>query len=276
MPTHHIYQIFYSDRTRAELDPGFLPLDNQDNDRPDWREYWPIRHFLLNNTLEPEAHYGFFSPKFRFKTNLDAAVVHDFVQRHGANYDFISFSPFFDQMALPLNIVEQTIAAHPQSLEAFQQCAALVAPGFRTEASAMTSLNTVFCNYFVAKPRFWAEWLRNCEMIFQIAEGDQTALAGELNRLASYGTQTAPTKVFVIERVASLLLWSQPQWKVVSYDPMLLPLSTSQAAGPELAVLDALKIAYSVSSRAQYLAVFSHLRQTCLQRRQSTAAEAAT
>ena len=42
-----IHQIYYSEQTRAELDPGFLPLDNSANERPDWREYWPIRRFLL-------------------------------------------------------------------------------------------------------------------------------------------------------------------------------------------------------------------------------------
>ena len=39
----YAYQIYYSEQTRDALDPGFLPLDNLANPRPDWREYWPIR-----------------------------------------------------------------------------------------------------------------------------------------------------------------------------------------------------------------------------------------
>lgn len=46
MTNLHIHQIFYSDDTRRTLDPGFIPLDNLANERPDWREYWPIRKFL--------------------------------------------------------------------------------------------------------------------------------------------------------------------------------------------------------------------------------------
>ena len=39
-------------------------LDNLRNERPDWREYWPIRRFLLEGTPDPDAFYGFFSPRF--------------------------------------------------------------------------------------------------------------------------------------------------------------------------------------------------------------------
>jgi len=50
-PRTHIFQIYYSNATREALDPGFVPLDNIRNERPDWREYWPIRRHLLNNSL---------------------------------------------------------------------------------------------------------------------------------------------------------------------------------------------------------------------------------
>jgi hypothetical protein len=62
-----IYQIYYSEATKAHNDPGFLPMDNLANERPDWREYWPIRNYLLNNNLEEDTRYGFLSPKFEAK-----------------------------------------------------------------------------------------------------------------------------------------------------------------------------------------------------------------
>ena len=109
MTEARIHQIYYSEQTHAELDPGFLPLDNSANERPDWREYWPMRRFLLGRELEPEAYYGFFSPKFKQKTTLTAAAVNDFVRQRGGAADVISFSPFFDQMAFPLNIMELAV-----------------------------------------------------------------------------------------------------------------------------------------------------------------------
>ena len=41
-----IYQIYYSKETRSKLDPGFIPLDNTENQRPDWREFWCIKSFF--------------------------------------------------------------------------------------------------------------------------------------------------------------------------------------------------------------------------------------
>ena len=37
---------FFDEATRALLDPGFLPLDNTANRRPEWYELWVIREFL--------------------------------------------------------------------------------------------------------------------------------------------------------------------------------------------------------------------------------------
>jgi hypothetical protein len=262
-----VFQIYYSDLTRAEVDPGFVPLDNMANERPDWREYWPIRNFLLNNALDPRIHYGFFSPKFRAKTGLDSAFVHDFVNRHGGHADVISFSPFFEEMALPLNIVEQAVQHHSDSIDTFSECAALIAPEFRIDQSVMTSRNTIFCNFFVAKADFWAEWLRRCEQLFEIAERADTPLAAGLNRVVSYGAWTAPAKVFVIERVASLLLWSQPRWVAMAAD---LPQSPA-GPNPELLVLDALKQACATTGKQSYLTVYRQLRGRIAERQRVAA-----
>jgi hypothetical protein len=52
MSNAQIFQIFYDAQTKKSLDPDFLPLDNLENSRPDWREYWPMRNYLLNNALD--------------------------------------------------------------------------------------------------------------------------------------------------------------------------------------------------------------------------------
>lgn len=265
-----VHQIYYSAETRAELDPGFLPLDNGTNERPDWREYWPMRRFLLSQTLEPHRYYGFFSPKFARKTTLNADIVHRFIQQQDGTADVISFSPFFDQMALPLNVLELASLAH-DSQEIFAQCAAMIVPEFRMDRAVMSSLNTVYCNYFVAKPAFWMEWLSKCEQIFDLAEQGLTPLGRSLSQLVPYDAGSAPAKVFVIERVASLLLWAQSRWRVTAFNPILLPrygsARTTGASDADLMVLDALKIAYTRSGAEQYMAVYQQLRERLVQRR---------
>lgn len=270
MPEPKLYQIYYSEQSRAALDPGFLPLDNSANERPDWREYWPIRRFLLDTRLDPDCYYGFFSPKFREKTGLDATAVRSFIEQHGGAADVIGFSPFFDQIAFPLSIMEQAIGSHGECLETLKQCAAMIAPGFDIAQSVTTSADTIFCNYFVAKPAFWSEWLVQCERIYQLAEEPVTALGIELNRTVSHGAGTAPLKVFMIERVASLLLWAQRNWVVRSCDPAQLPLSPSPLAKvlslADLSILDALKIAYDRSGFERFLSLYAQLRGKVLQR----------
>src|SRR5476651_1635003 len=97
-----IYQIAYG--KHEELDPGFRVLDNSSNERPDWFEYWPIRNFLLGKPLEEDCFYGFLSPKFKEKTNLSAAAVHEFVSREGSTADVILLSPSLHLTAYHLNV----------------------------------------------------------------------------------------------------------------------------------------------------------------------------
>src|SRR6185312_15473260 len=235
-----------------------------------WREYWPIRRFLMAGDLDPQAYYGFFSAKFREKTGLDAAAVRAFIGQCAGTADVIAFSPYFDQIAFPLNIMEQAIGSHGECLDALRQCATLIAPGFELAQSVTTSANTIFCNYFVAKPGFWSEWLRQCERTYQLAEECLTPLGQELNRVVTHGAGTAPLKVFVIERVATLLLWAQRQWVVRSYDPAQLPLSPSPLARllsiADLSILDALKVAYERTGLERFLSLYAQLRGKVLQR----------
>ena len=258
-----IHQIYYSAQTRDALDAGFIGLDNLHNERPDWREYWPIRKFLQSEPMNEAAFYGFFSPKFRAKTGLDSFAVLDFAARHADSADVILFSPFFDQIAYPLNVFEQGAMQHPDTLGTFRECAQIVAPGIDFEGLIMDSTNTVFCNYFVARPAFWREWLGKCEALFDLAEARSSDLAKRLNASTSHEGGGAPTKVFVIERIASLMLATDKRWNAKAHNAMSLPWSKAPTAQfqLEMAFLDALKIAYASQGHPQYLDAFHRLRQ---------------
>lgn len=263
----YIHQIYYSEQTQHDNDNGFIGLDNLANARPDWREYWPIRDYLLNNRLNEEDYYGFFSPKFKLKTNLDSAAVHEFVSMHAGEVDVFLFSPFFDQGAFSLNIFEQGATQHQDIMAAFQGSVAMLAPNVDLTTLVMDSRNIVFCNYFVAKPAFWKVWLENCELIFGIAEENKTELAASLNASTNHDGGVAPNKVFLIERIASLLLSTQQNWKVKAYNSLLLPLSAARIANypRELLQLDSLKIASVSQGYPQYLSVFSLIRQSIIE-----------
>ncbi len=263
---HQVHQIFYSEKTRAENDPGFVPLDYLSNDRPDWREYWPMRRFLLSTELDEHTAYGFLSPKLAQKTNLGADDVHRFIAQ--ADADVFLFSPFFDQSALFMNVFEQAGVQHPDIAPVLAAATALIEPSVPAKQLLMNSTNTVFCNYIVAKPRFWRLWLTLCERLFTVAEAGTSDLARALNASTDHLGGAAPAKVFVLERVASLLLTTRRDFHVRAHDPIGMPMAlpAMEAYAAELCTLDALKIAHGVQPREAYLAQFSAIRQSVIER----------
>ncbi len=261
-----LHQICYSDATRAAVEPGFVPLDYRSNERPDWREYWPIRRHLRTATLDEDIAVGFFSPKFRQKTGLGADDVRRFVADTEA--DVVLFSPFFDQSAFFLNVFEQASLQHPGIGPVLDAAAAVVAPGVPAARLVMSSRDTVFCNFLVARPRFWRLWLDRCETLFAVAEAADTDVGRALNADAVHLGGDAPAKVFMIERVASLLLACRRDLAVRAFDPMRLPYAASAMApfAAELAAMDALKVAHAVQPFDGYMAQFSALRQSIVGR----------
>jgi hypothetical protein len=254
----HIFQIFYNQETKNSLDPGFLPLDNGDNSRPDWREYYPIRNYLKNNTLIEDDLYGFFSPKFKLKTGLSAKDCLSFINNHANDVDVIAFSPLFDLGACFQNSFLQCISQHPNSRSAIESSLKLLNPNLDINELVMHSNNIIFCNYFVAKPKFWNVWLETCELIWSECESNTSPLAIELNTMAKGHDTAAPIKTFVIERIASLLLATNKSWHVEIYDPFKLPFSTARVSHEKSALIqmDALKIAYATQKRPEYLNLF--------------------
>ena len=222
-----IHQIAYSPETLAGVDPGFRALDNLANSRPDWWEYWPVRRFLRETPLRDEAFYGFLSPRFRDKTGLSAVQVHEFVAAAASDADVITFSPQVDMGAFFLNLFEQNEMFDPGFTEASQ--AFFDAIGYPVELGnlMMDSRQVVISNYFVARRGFWSAWLAINERLFEICEGPDSALKGMLIAPTTYrnGTQR---KVFLSERIASLLLATQPQWRVRAFNPYGLAWSASR------------------------------------------------
>lgn len=260
-----IRQIFYSEATRQQLDPGFIPLDNC-NQRPDWREYWPIRGFLQQNTFDENTLYGFFSPKFGQKTTLTSAAVREFLATVPRDIDVVGFSPFFDQGAVHLNTFEQAATNHANSWPVFEQAVAFVAPGLDPHNVVMDSRHSIFCNYFVATAAFWRRWLAVNEVLFSVAEAGTSALAQLLNAPLPYANGFVPAKVFVQERVVSLLLLGERHWRTRHFDPLRLPMSGSIISPypADLLVLDALKTAAIETGHDNYLKLFQQVRNTLL------------
>jgi len=100
----NIYQIFYDEITRANLDPGFIPLDNSHPKIKGWYEFWPILNFLNNHKLDEGDWYGFLSPKFESKIGLCSKDLLEMIEQNSNRADVLLLSPEWDQISYFINV----------------------------------------------------------------------------------------------------------------------------------------------------------------------------
>jgi hypothetical protein len=257
----HLYHIAYSAETSQPNEDGYLILDNTANERPDWREYWPMRKFLLTSSLDEQAYYGFFSPKFAHKTGLSYAQVMAFIGAHGPETDAFLFSPQADVGALFINVFEGGDAADPGFLNVCQELFGSIGIAVDLRTLVMDSRTVVHSNFIIARPKFWRQWLELNDKIFSIAE---SAEPSELQTQLLFATTypgAVQRKVFIVERTASLLLTLYP-WKTAAANPFTMGWSVQLIHHWKEAILaDALKIAMREQAYPEYFAAYSRLRE---------------
>jgi hypothetical protein len=255
----HAFQILNHYTPRDNLDPGFEVLDNSANERPDWFEYWPIRNYLLGTALNEDAFYGFLSPKFKLKTNLDAAAVHEFIRTAPANADVVLLSPSIHASAYYLNVFEHGDAEHPGLLNTAGEFFARIGRPTQLSELISDSRNTVHSNYFIARPRFWRAWLALTEQLYSIAESPNDALGSLLRTPTHYrGSVGVQMKIFLMERLATWILCTDPSFLAWVRDPFAARSRIYKL--PVALICDALKIAYTSERRGQYKDVFMLVR----------------
>ena len=254
----HGFVISYTADIYNNVQAPFSPLDNRDNPRPDWQEYWPIRQFLLNENLIEDHYYGFFSPRFQEKTGLNAAQLVDYVTKQEADHDIILFSPQPDMGAFFLNIFDQNELFDPGFKASSQSFINFAELDIDISKIVMDSSNIVFSNYFFAKPKFLRRWIDLCEILFNTCENHPNIaqLHGWLHN-TNYrdGIQR---KVFLLERIASLIISTENEWRSHAHSPFLFAYSGSKLNKfPKEAVkCDALKIAYNKTQDNTFLNIY--------------------
>lgn len=253
MPSAFVYQIRY--HVSQQIDGDLLALDNTANERPDWFEYWTIRTFLRTQPLDDNAFYGFLSPRFKSKTNLSGREVHEFIRRHGSAADVLLFTPSLHLTAYYLNVFKYGDSCHPGLVGLATRIFRRIGRPTNFDTLITHSGNEVYCNYFVARPRFWRAWLEVTERLFEIAESKDDPLGIELRRPTKYrGGESVEIKVFLIERVATWLLAREPQFVVKARDPFIARSRLYKLPGA--IVCDAVKVAYRQNGRSRE---FAHL-----------------
>ena len=256
-----LFQIGWSDDVLQQIEPGYGVLDNRFDDRHDWREYWPIRKFLLGQALDEQTYYGFFSPKFITKVGLSHSAVLEFIAAAPEETDVFTFSPQPDMGSFFLNVFEQNELFDPGFVTASEAFLAAAGMPLALSNLVMDSRQIVFSNFIVAKPAFWRSWLALNEKLFAVCEGEDTLLKTMLTHATTYPGKVE-RKVFLMERIASLLLTITPSWKVRAYDTFQCAWSATKLGEQKLeaVISDALKIAMREQGYPEYATAFNIMR----------------
>lgn len=253
-PRVRAYQIVYDDVTRAERDPGFEPLENVNCERPDWFEYWPIRTYLHTMPLDESTLYGFVSPRFHEKTKRTSADVNHFIQT-SQDADVYSLSPFPCHCAAFLNVFEHTDFFFGGFVDHVADFFAQFDPNVDLHKLVNHSDNTIFSNFFFAKPKFWREWLRICDKLHKDTKDGQHFLNSKCNYFKSDGSiKVVEAKVFAMECVASYLLARSDQFSSISYPSRLMPVTSAYGKlRHDISQLDELKRQWLKTGEVKFL-----------------------
>lgn len=262
-----IHQLYYDEASKAMLDPGFVPLNNLKNERPDWFEFWVMLNFLRHTPLQDNAWYGFLSPKFKNKTGLQANDLHQALTLHGHATDVVLASPHWDQMAYFLNPWEQGEAWHPGLTHMSQYFFREAGHDVDLTSLVMDSDTTVFCNYIVAKKDFWLAWLTLAERLFAMFE-DPHSVMRQFPAHTSYGSAQCqyPMKTFMQERLASFVL-ATGRYRTLKFGrtlqaPIYKPLfGNSETNRRLLQTCDVLKSKYREKTDPAYLEMYWKIRR---------------
>lgn len=267
MTNIRIHQIFYDWPTRRQTLPGFIPLDNSQNKRPDWFELWSILEYLEGNTLEDDCWYGFLSPKFSEKSGFNAGQVFRFIEARGQGKNVALFSPGWDQLAYFKNPWEQGELWHPGVTALTQRFLDDTGRNIDLDNLVTDSRTSVFSNYVIATKRYWMEWREIALDFFNYVETSAADGGGSpFLDSTSYGSfQGYPIKTFIQERFASLLLATR-DFQVIApdqgytipiYDRLFDP---GESTRKLLLACDLMKSKYREHGDVAYLDMYRKLR----------------
>ncbi len=249
-----IYQIYYNEQSRQSLDQGFIPLDNSQIEDKSWYEFSPIFNFLSSTELKDQHWYGFLSPKFTQKTGLNSENVYAIIEKIDSRHDVLLLSHAVDQIIWFDDVFAQGDCWHPglvRDAEKFFKYANIK----NIEFLLSHSKNFAFSNFVVAKRNYWEKWLTLAKKLFSYAQDTDA-----LNNLTTHRDQKISMKVFLQERLVSLVLLEQ------EFRPFALPLehylkSYNYEARELLIAMDVLKREFTSKKRRASFNEFKDLQE---------------
>jgi hypothetical protein len=205
-----IHQIFYADAQRGLLDPAFIPYDNRENPRPEWREYHVFRTEWLAGRCGSGDVTGFVSWKFGAKTGVAGRTFREFIEQN-PGHDLYFVHPHRVEPRPFTGLWQQAEVHHPGITGLAQRILDAVGVAVDLATLEQPREQILFCNYWAGTRKFWDEYMALCEPVHRhILEG-----LGPADREFAWSRADreidAPYVPFIMERLCSTLLALRPE-----------------------------------------------------------------
>jgi hypothetical protein len=218
-----IYQAYTDAQQRDFVCAGAIPLDAAANCAPGTREYELFRMLYAEPAVgDGDEPWGLVSWKFEHKSPAGFPVFRDFCRAAFANgADCAFINPMIGNEAVYANVWEQGIHCAHTGIE---QVAYFLGQRMGIRVTAVSDVSTfAFCNYFVARRRFWDAYFSFIEQALGLLD-EEAARGTEVGLIYSgsgrYGRDaSASMRIFVIERLFSSFLLQQDTLRVSAWTP---------------------------------------------------------
>jgi hypothetical protein len=230
------------------------PLENIDG--PPWLfEVHPIYHYFTQNHVNDDEWYGFLSPKFKKKTDLNTTEITRVFEERSDNCDVCLFTSHYDQAAISLNVWLQGDALHPGLMPISQKLASLSGYEIDLKTKINSLSETVFSHYLIANVKFWREWHRVVSIYFDMMDSDPELF----NTVTPHQGKLMPIHPFIIERVPTLVLNTERFVSTFDFSLYRRQIPESSSKDTHLRAIDHCKKMFATTSDTSWLTRYQKL-----------------
>ncbi len=203
-----LFQIYYRPEQRSALDPAFEPYNNQ-GDNSALLEYNVFRKILQSGQVQGAELWGALSWKFQEKTGLTGTDLRTIIAAN-PGHDVYYCNPHPEFEALYHNLWLQGEPSHPNFLVLCREFFEVTGIPLDNLKAFVPSSLFASANYFVASPKFWADYTRFVDAAITKAEAgmSKTAKAMIYSSAADRkGTHAGASYLpFIVERLFAVFL----------------------------------------------------------------------
>ena len=212
-----LMQICFTKEQLDEVEVGFVPFDNTQNEKPELREYHNFKKIIKDEHDLGCDLWGAFGPRWREKMKYDGLEIREAI-KNNPGHDVYIFNHARVVNALTYNVWEQGEMWHKGITKVTKYALEKCRYDPRVVDLPMTDL-TCYCSYFVATREFWKKYIRFLDEIKYVLDNELDEEHEKLYKSsANYARDSSLNLfVFIVERLFSTFLYLH-DYKVYTHE----------------------------------------------------------